>query len=372
MEPFRPTHAEIDLNKLKKNVLKIKEAVSPAVKLMAIVKANAYGHGSVEIARAAESAGVHYFGVASLGEALELRSSSIKTPILILSETDRSHIERVLDADITQTVYTMELARLLSDMAVQKGKKAKIHIKIDTGMSRVGVLPGAARDLIEKVASMPGIELEGVFTHFAMADDMESSFTLEQFKKFNDVVSKVKSQGIHIPILHAANSAAMINFPETRLDMVRIGVCLYGLKPFEKNGRFPALEPVLSFKTKVLYVKDVPENTPVSYGASYHTSKRTRIATLPVGYADGLSRGLSNKGSVLIRGKRYPIVGNITMDMIMTETGSDKIEIGDEAVLIGRDGHEEITAAEMARLDGTISYEVVCGIGKRVPRNYRS
>ncbi len=371
MEPFRPTHAEIDLNKLKKNVREIKKTVSPTVKLMAIVKANAYGHGSVEIAKAAETAGADYFGVASLGEALELRSSSIKTPILILSETDHSHIERVLDADITQTVYTLELAQLLSDTASHKRKKAKVHVKIDTGMSRVGVLPENARSLIEKIIRLPGIELEGIFTHFAKADDPDSGFTMEQFGKFNKIIESLKAGGIKVPILHAANSAAMINFPETRLDMVRIGICLYGLKPSADN-KGPEIEPVLYFKTKVLYIKEVPENTPVSYGASYHTSKRTKIATLPVGYADGLSRGLSNKGSVIIKGKKYPIAGNVTMDMTMVEVGSDKIEIGDEAVLIGRDGNEEITVGEIAGLDGTINYEVVCGIGKRVPRLYRS
>lgn len=372
MEPFRPTYAEIDLNKLKDNVREIKKTISPAVKLMAIVKANAYGHGSVEIAKAAENAGADYFGVASLGEALELRSSSIKTPILILSETPHAHVERVLDAGITQTVYTFELAQLLSDIAGQRRSKAKVHVKIDTGMSRIGVLPDKAQALIEKIAALPGIELEGVFTHFAKADDPGSGFTMEQFDKFNRIVSSVKSAGIKIPILHAANSAAMINFPQTRLDMVRVGICLYGLNPFENNGNRPKIEPVLSFKTKVLYIKEVPEHTSVSYGASYYTAKSTKIATLPVGYADGLSRGLSNKGSVLIKGKKYPIAGNVTMDMTMVETGSDKIEAGDEAILIGRSGSEEITAGDLARLDGTINYEIVCGIGKRVPRIYRS
>lgn len=372
MEPFRPTYAEIDLNKLRSNVRKIKSELSSSVKMMAIVKANAYGHGSVEVARAASMAGADYFGVASLGEALELRSSSIGAPILILSETHHAHIERVIDAGITQTVYTPELAQLLSDMSSHKGVKAKVHVKIDTGMSRVGVLPDKAEDLIERIASLPSLELEGIFTHFAKADDRESGFTLEQFEIFKRITSSLRAKGIKPPILHAANSAAMVNFPATRLDMVRIGIMMYGLKPLEQNGSCPELEPVLSFKSKVLYIKEVPENTPVSYGASYFTSKSSRIATLPVGYADGLSRGLSNKGSVLIRGKKYPIAGNVTMDMTMVDVGSDKIETGDEAVIIGADGNESITATDLAKLDGTINYEVVCGIGKRVPRLFRN
>ncbi len=372
MEPFRPTYAEIDLNKVRKNVAEIKKTLSESVKLMAIVKANAYGHGSVEIAKAAETAGADYFGVASLGEALELRSSSVNSPILILSETNHAHIERVLDANITQTVYTPELAQLLSDIAVHRKTKAKVHIKIDTGMSRIGVLPDKAVELTEKIFSLPGIELEGIFTHFAKADDLKSGFTAEQFEKFNKIVSALASSGIKPPLVHAANSAAMINFPQTRLNMVRIGICLYGLPPFDNPGNMPKIEPVLSFKTKVLYIKEVPEHTSISYGASYYTGRKTKIATLPVGYADGLSRSLSNKGSVIIKGKKYPIVGNVTMDMTMIEVGSDKINVGDEAVLIGSDGNETITAGDIARLDGTITYEVVCGIGKRVPRLYRS
>jgi len=373
MEPFRPTFAEIDLKKLRKNICAIKGSLSARTKLMAIVKANAYGHGAIEIAKTAELAKADYLGVASLGEALELRSSSVKSPILVLSEIDHAYVERVIDAKITQTVYTYELAQLLSDTAKQKSARAKIHIKIDTGMSRVGVLPDKALDLVKRISVLPNIEIEGVFTHFAKADDKKGDFTGRQFRIFMEVIDAIRALGIKIPIVHAANSAAMLNFPQTHLDMVRIGICMYGLQPFEtKEKKKIKIDPVLSFKTKVLYIKEVPKNTSVSYGAAYYTKKKTKIATLPVGYADGLSRGMSNRGAVLIRGKRYPIVGSVTMDMIMVETGRDKIEIGDEAVIIGRQVKEEITADEIALLDETINYEVVCGIGKRVPRIYRS
>ncbi len=372
MEPFRPTIAEIDLKKYKNNLLAVKNYLPQKVKLMAIVKANAYGHGAVEIAKAAENTGAEYLGVASLGEALELRSASIKLPILILSETNHAHLERVIDANLTQTIYTFEEAQILSDICQNKKKRVKIHIKIDTDMSRVWVLPEKALELTTKITKLPNIEIEGVFTHFSNADDKNNEFTNIQFSKYMKIVDEIKKLGIKIPLLHAANSAAMINFPQTILDMVRVGICLYGLKPTENNECSLKIEPVLSFKTKVIYIKEVPPNTPISYGSSYFTKTKTKIATIPVGYADGLSRKLSNKGNVIIKGKKYPIVGNVTMDMTMVDVGSDKIEIGDEVIIIGKDGNVEINAWDVAKQDNTIAYEVVCGIGKRVPRFYRS
>lgn len=370
MELFRPTYAEIDLRKLQHNIIEIKKLLSPGTKFMAIVKADAYGHGAVEVAKAAEKAKVDYFGVASLGEALELRSASIKSPILILSETPHAHVERLIDADITQTVYTLEMAQLLSDTAKQKAKLAKLHVKIDTGMGRVGVWPSNAVPLIKKIAALPNLVIEGLYTHFSKADDASSNFTMKQFDKFATVLNTMRTEGVTIPIVHAANSAATLNFPKTHLDMVRIGICIYGLGPFEKGSLGIELEPVLTFRTKVLYIKEVPARTPISYGATYHTKSKTRIATLPVGYADGLPRSLSNQGSVILRSKRYPIVGTITMDMTMVNVGYDKIEIGDDAIMIGRQRGEIISATEIGRLAGMINYEVLCGIGKRVPRIY--
>jgi alanine racemase len=370
MDPFRPTYAEIDLKKLQHNIKESRKLLSPMAKFMAIVKANAYGHGAIEVSKAAESANVDYFGVASLGEAIELRSASIKSPILILSEIPHACVEVLIHADITQTVYTFELAQLLSNIAKQEGKKAKIHVKIDTGMGRVGILPENAVSLIKKIVSLPNLFIEGIFTHFSRADDISSDFTMDQFNKFLAVVNAVKSEGIDIPISHAANSAAMLNFPKTHLDMVRVGICMYGLEPFEKKNIDIELKPVLTFRTKVLYIKEVPVGTPLGYGATFYTKSKTQIATLPVGYADGLSRSLSNKGSVIIRDKRFPIVGTVTMDMIMVDIGFDKIKIGDDVVIIGRQESEMISASEIARLDETINYEVLCSIGKRVPRIY--
>ncbi len=369
MEPFRPTYAHIDLSAIKDNIREIKKVIPSSTKFMAIVKANAYGHGAVEVSKAAEESGADYLGVATLGEALEIRAASVRTPILVLSETPQQYVERLIDASVTQTVYTLEMAQALSDTARQKGKKAKIHIKIDTGMGRVGVLHKQAVELICKINDLPNVFIEGVFTHFSKADDKKSSFTDKQFKIFTDIIAKLKGLGIDPPIKHAANSAAAILYPHTRLDMVRIGIAMYGLYPFVK-GRKIKIRPALSFKSKVIYLKKVPPGTTLSYGGTFVTKKNTCIATLPVGYADGFFRSMSNKGSVLIKGKKYPIVGRVTMDMTLADVKNDKIEIGDEAVLIGSQKNKSISADEIAGLDNTINYEVICSIGKRVPRVY--
>ena len=370
MEPFRPTRAEINLKALDKNIESLRSFLGRGTKLMAIVKANAYGHGAKEAAKAAERAGADYLGVAYLGEALELRSSQIKTPILILSETPASFVSHILEHDITQTVYTAQLAQALSAEAAKQGKKAKIHIKVDTGMGRVGVFPSGTIELLKQIKLLPFIEIEGIFTHFSCGEDSENGFTQKQFDSFLSVLDLIKKEGFSIPIKYCANSAAIFNFPKSQLDMARLGITMYGLYPPGLKKRPLELERVLSLRTKVLYIKRVPKGTPLSYGATYVTEKETSIATLPLGYADGLSRRLSNKGQVLIKGKKYPIVGRVTMDMTLVDTGDDKIEVWDEVTIIGRDGGQEITADEVAVLIDSINYEVVCGIGKRVPRIY--
>ncbi|MFA5098247.1 MAG: alanine racemase [Candidatus Margulisiibacteriota bacterium] len=370
MEPFRPTRAEINLKAVDKNIESLRSFLGKGTRLMAIVKANAYGHGAKEIALAAEKAGADYLGVAYLGEALELRSCGVKTPILILSETPPSFADHVVEHDITQTVYTVQLAQSLSRSASRQGKKAKVHLKVDTGMGRVGVFPSEVMGLLKNIAHLPFVEVEGIFTHFSCGEDLESGFAKKQLDSFMSVLDQTKKEGFSIPIKYCANSAAVFNFPKSHLDMVRLGITMYGLYPPGLKRCPVALQKVLTLKTKVLYIKRVPKGTPLSYGATYVTQKETSIATLPVGYADGLSRLLSNRGQVLIRGNRYPIVGRVTMDMTMVETGDDKIEVWDDVSIIGKDGSEEITADEVAGLMDSINYEVVCGIGKRVPRVY--
>lgn len=361
------TYAEISLEAIKHNIKEIKSSLSPKTRFMAVVKANAYGHGAVAASRAAAEAGADYLAVANVREALELREAGMLLPILILTESPTSVMDEIVQHRLTQTVYSYSEAKALSDEAVKRGKKATIHIKVDTGMGRVGVMPSEAIALHSKIASLPNLIIEGFFTHFAKAEDHADSYTKQQFEKFQALASRLES----IPIKHAANSAATLFHPETHLDMVRVGLMMYGIYPFGGAHRTLVLRPALSFKTRVAHTKRVPADTPLSYGGIFVTGKETTIATLPVGYADGYSRRLSNHAQVLIKGKRYHVVGRISMDMTLVDVGDSKIEVGEEAVLIGTQGMETISADELARLDDTVSYEIICGIGKRVPRIYK-
>ncbi len=363
------TYAEIDLGAISHNVSEIKKIIPKTTKFMAVVKANGYGHGAVEVSKAAASAGADYLSVASKKEAMELRDAGIHTPILILSESLPEDAEEIIRAGLTQTVYTVRLAEALSKASAAVKKPALVHLKVDTGMGRIGATPSEAVGLLKKIKNLPGIEVEGAFTHFAKADDTSDTYTAKQLSAFKDFIREAEGAKIFIPLKHAANSAATLYHPDTHFDMVRIGLAMYGLYP-QGNGVRVSLKPALSFKTRIMYLKTVPAGTSLSYGCTYRTSGQTGIATLPVGYADGYNRALSNKGTVLIRGKRYPVVGRVCMDMTLVNVGDDHVELGDEAVLIGSQGREKISADEIASLEGTISYEVVCGIGKRVERVY--
>jgi alanine racemase len=361
------TYAEISLSAIKHNISEIRKLLSSQTKFMAVVKANAYGHGAIAISRAAVDAGADRLAVANLKEALELREAGIISPVLILTESPTSVMDEIVQYDLSQTIYSYSEAKVLSDEAFKRNKTACVHVKVDTGMGRVGVPPSEAVAFITKISSLPNLQLEGVFTHFAKAEDPKDSFTDEQFQKFKQVISKVK----HIPIKHSANSAAVLFHPETHLDMVRVGLMLYGLYPQGNSRRLLNLKPALSFKSRVSYLKRVPAGTALSYGCTYVATSETTIATVPVGYADGFSRRLSNRGHVLIKGKRFPVVGRVTMDLTMVNVGDAKIEVGDEVVLIGEQNGQAISADEIANLEETISYEVVCGIGKRVARIYK-
>lgn len=362
------TYAEISLAAIKSNIAAIKKFISTGAKFMAVVKANAYGHGAVAVARAAVEAGTDYLGVANLKEALELREAGILSPILILTESPTSVADEILLHGLTQTIYSFTEAKALSDEAQKRKTVARIHVKVDTGMGRVGIAPPSALAFITKVTSLPNLELEGVFTHFAKAEDPEDTFTGEQFAKFQQIITRLPQ----VPLKHSANSAAALFHPQTHLDMVRVGLMIYGLYPQGNSRRLINLTPALSFKTRVTHLKKVPAGTPLSYGSTFVTPSETVIATIPVGYADGYSRRLSNRGQVVIRGKRYPIVGAVSMDMSLVNVGNNsKVEMGDEVALIGELGGQGISADEIAALEDTISYEVVCSIGKRVPRVYK-
>ena len=354
---MRRTYAQIDLNTLRENIKKIKAIIGPKVRLMGVVKADGYGHGAALASKILEEEGASYLGVAWAEEGIVLRKNGINLPILVLSEQDDDAIQDIVEYNLSQTIYSYDFARKLSLYCENIRKTIKVHIKIDSGMGRIGIKPEEAKELAMKVKNMPGLEIEGIFTHFARADEPDSDYTSKQFELFLEKAMEIKQDVIDVLYLHAANSAAVVNFPKTHLDMVRVGIAMY------KN--------VLQFKSKVAFIKEVEAGSSLGYGGTYVARNRTKIATIPIGYADGYSRFLSNQGEVLIRGKKYPIAGIVSMDMILIDIDHDEfIKVGDEAVLIGHSQDAFISAEEIAKKCKTIDYEVLCGIGKRVPRYY--
>jgi alanine racemase len=365
----RPTWVEIDKSDFLFNLKKIKETVKKDTKILPVIKANAYGHGGVELAKEAVKAGIYGIGVSSIEEGIEFRKAGIKSKILVFGS---GYPLEVLDIavfwDLTPTISSIQGLNALTTLARKYGKILEFHLKIDTGMGRVGVIAGENSDVIlKKIAKMQDIKMTGIYTHFAVSDT-DPVYTQNQLKKFNEVIKTAKSLGLKF-IAHAANTAALISSRKTHLDMVRPGIGLYGLSPFEHTQQKLKLKPVLTWKTKIIYLKKVPSGFCVSYGRTFVTNKNSVIATVPVGYADGYGRVLSNKADVLVRGKKCPVAGRITMDMMMIDVTDVKgVSIGDEVVLLGTQGKETIKAEELAKLQNTISYEVTCSISPRVPR----
>jgi alanine racemase len=360
------------LDALGSNVREIRRITSPSARVMAVVKANAYGHGAIQVSRVALSSGADWLGVALLQEALELRQQGIGAPILILGYTPDEDASELVANGISQTVFTREAALALAAAAHKLGLKARVHVKIETGMGRIG-FPATREtvDLIAYLARLSDLEVEGIYTHFATSD-ADQSYTEQQFMKLQQMVKHLEAQGVFIRWRHCANSPSVIDLPYTHLDLVRPGIILYGLYPSPTvRHDLISLRPVLSLKARVSFVKEVAAGASISYGCTYKAEAPTRIATIPIGYADGYSRLLSNKAEVLIRGRRAPVAGRVCMDQVMVDVGRiPGVEAGDETVLIGRQGSEEITADEMADHIGTISYEVVTRISERVPRLY--
>ncbi len=366
--------AEINLDNIAHNIREIRRITNRNAAIMGVVKADAYGHGVMEVARTLLENGVERLAVSMLDEAIQLRQNGINVPILILGYTDPIRASEIISNDVTQSVFSHELAQALSDEAVKQRRKVKIHIKIDTGMSRIGFLPGysAVKNVVE-ISRLPNIIIEGLFTHFASADEKNRDFTLMQFERFMSICSELQRIGIHIPIKHCANSAGIIEYPEMHLDMVRPGIIQYGMYPSEEVDKSKILlKPAMTWKANVILVKEVEKDTAISYGRIFTTDRTSRIATLPVGYADGYSRMLSNKGKVLIHGQYAPVVGRICMDQCMVDVTdlSESVSVGDEVVLIGVQGENSITAEDVANSVGIINYELVCIIGKRIPRAF--
>jgi len=365
------TWAEIDLNALVHNFKEIRKKVGPNVGVMAIVKAQGYGHGMVQVSRVLEEEGVNYFGVTSPSEAFLLRGKGIKSSILILGPTILDQAKEIIKKDITQTICTKEMAFVLQGECKKLKKRLKVHIEVDTGMGRTGVPYQRTLKLIKEVVKIPELVVEGIFTHFSTADEEDKSFTKEQIKRFKGVLEKLEGEGIDIPLRHAANSAGILNFSESYFNMVRPGLALYGIYPSEYVSRSPDLHPVMSLKSKVIYLKRVKKGATISYGKTYVTNKNTTITILPIGYEDGYNRLLSNQGEVIIRGKRVTIAGRVCMDQTILDVGEvPDVKVGDEVVLIGGQGQERVSVEEIAKKVDTVPHEVICRIAERIPRIY--
>ncbi|MBU3142545.1 alanine racemase [Clostridium sp. CF012] len=369
---LRPVWAEVDLDKLAYNMREIRR-VARSASIIAVVKADAYGHGAIDVAPVLLQNGANRLAVAVISEAVELRRSGIECPIMILGFTPPNLIDNLLKYNIEQAVYSYEFAKELSKMAKNKNKIARIHIVVDTGMGRLGYLPND--DSVEEVyniSKLPNIIVEGMFCHFSSADEKDKAYTYSQVNKYNYFYEKLKEKKVNIYMRHMANSAAIIDLPETHYEAVRPGIILYGYYPSEEvNKENINLKPVMTLKTNVVHIKTMPPGEYVSYGRKFKTERESIIATLPVGYADGYTRLLYQKGKVIIKGSFAPVIGRICMDQCMIDvTDIPGVKIGDEVILMGEDEKNKFTADTIAELIGTINYEIVCMVGKRVPRVY--
>ena len=376
--------AEIDLNAIAHNIRELRRITHPDARLMGVVKANGYGHGAVEVARCALQNGAEVIGVARIEEGIQIRKTGIDAPILIFGYTLPELAADLFEYDLAQTVYTRESAQVLSRTGTSLKKKIKIHLKVDTGMGRLGLLPqnfqsddavAIDADAIEEtlaIAGLGGLELEGIFTHFASADSADKTGAEKQLELFMNFLNRLRKAGLEPPVRHAANSAALIDMPQSHLDMVRPGIASYGLYPSDEvNKTHVHLKPAMALKARIIHLKKVPAGFKVSYSNTYQTPKATTIATIPIGYADGLNRLLSSSGHMLVHGRRAPIIGRVCMDLTMLDVGHiDNVQMGDEVVIFGQQGGEVITVDEIASSLNTISYEVVSTITARVPRIY--
>ena len=371
----RPAWAEIDLDALQHNARRVQEIAGENKKIMAVVKANAYGHGAVPVVQALTQVGIRHFAVAITSEALELRQAGIREDILVLGWTPREDFLESMENQLTLCIFDAEDAQALHQQAMAAGKTARVHIKIDTGMSRIGFFPSSeSLETLKTILHLPGLEVEGIFTHFAKADEGDKSFAQKQLERFLNFVCQLeKESGVTIPIKHAANSAGILEFSPSHLDMVRAGIILYGLSPSEEVGVHGRdFLPVMSLKARLSRVEVIPPGTSVSYGGRFSACEATRVGTIPVGYADGYNRLLSNRGEVIVHGEKHRLLGTVCMDQCMVELeGLPQAKAGDEVILMGYSGNLEESAGNIAAKIGTIPYEVVCLISPRIPRRYK-
>jgi alanine racemase len=366
-----PTWTEVNLDAIAQNVRNIKELIGEKKELMAVVKGNAYGHNILEVSSVVLNNGATRLAVARLEEGIFLRKAGITVPILILGLTLKQQAELLVSYNITPAVCEYEMIEKLSESAIKEDKVVKVHLKVDTGMGRIGIFSPDILRFIKKVRALKNVEIEGIFTHFSVADEKNKTYTEEQFKIFMEVLTLLEKEEIRIPIKHVGNSATLLDLPHMWLDLVRPGISIYGLYPSTEVQKTIKLIPAHSFKTRIVFLKELSAGEYISYGRTYTTvKKRTKVASLPVGYADGYNRLLSNQGEVLVRGRRFPIIGRICMDQCMIDvSGLREVKIGDEVALWGRQGEEEITVEEISEKIGTINYEIVhLPDKKRVPK----
>ena len=372
IDRYYRVYAQINLDCIYANMVNMKANVSRETQMVAVVKADGYGHGAVPVAAAVDEL-VEAYAVATIDEAINLRRHGIKKPVYLLGFIPDGRIDDAIENNVRFAVFEVSQAEKISHRGKELGKTGIIHIKLDTGMGRIGFLPtDKSIDDIAKISRMEAVEIEGIFTHFAKADEADKASAKKQLKIYKDFVEKLKEKGIDIKIKHCSNSAGIIDMPEANMSEVRAGIALYGMYPSEEiNKRAVALYPALELKSHIIYLKEVEKGTSIGYGGTYKTKRKTKVATIPVGYGDGYPRNLSNKGSVIIRGKKAPIIGRVCMDQFMVDvTDIEDVKEGDIVTLVGRDKAEVITVEEAAELAGTFNYEFVCDIGKRIPRVY--
>ena len=374
MKTYSRVYAKIDLDAIVYNMEQMKQNIRPETKVMAFIKADGYGHGAVQIAEMMERWNYIWgFAVATLDEAVVLRTEGIQKPILVLGCVFPDQYMEMLKHEIRMNIYTEEMAESISRMAAREGKTAYMHIKLDTGMSRLGFgINEQSAETIKRISKMPNVNMEGIFTHFTKADEKDKSFTKKQIQEFVWMTERLKEKNVRFTYEHCSNSAGIIDVPEANFDIVRAGISTYGLYPSEEVDKTNVkLKPALALKSHVAFVKEIERGTPVSYGGTFVAKEKMKIATIPVGYADGYPRSLSNKGYVLIRGKKAPILGRVCMDQFMVDvTQIEGVSFGDKVTMIGKDGNEILPVEVLSELSGRFNYEFVCDLGKRIPRVY--
>ncbi len=374
MKTYSRVYAKIDLDAIAYNMEQMKQNIRPETKVMAVIKADGYGHGAVQIAEMMERWNYIWgFAVATLDEAVVLRTEGIQKPILVLGCVFPDQYMEMLKHEIRMNIYTEEMAESISRMAAREGKTAYMHIKLDTGMSRLGFgINEQSVETIKRISKMPNVNMEGIFTHFTKADEKDKTFTKKQIQEFVWMTERLKEKNVRFTYEHCSNSAGIIDVPEANFDIVRAGISTYGLYPSEEVDKTNVkLKPALALKSHVAFVKEIESGTPVSYGGTFVAKEKMKIATIPVGYADGYPRSLSNKGYVLIRGKKAPILGRVCMDQFMVDvTQIEGVSFGDKVTMIGKDGNEILPVEVLSELSGRFNYEFVCDLGKRIPRVY--